>query len=497
LTTARRHVFIFGNSMHSTFCAVRLAWLQLMVAISATGATQTVPAWPQFRGPGGNALALDGAPPTRFGPGTNVLWKADVAPGHSSPIVWGNRIFLTGSEKGRLLTLCLDRATGAVLWQREITDAKLEPSHRIGSPAASTPCTDGQSVFVYFGSFGLKAYDFEGNQRWQIPLPPPMVEFGTGTSPILVNDRIILVSDGDQGSYLLAVDKQSGRQGWRTERTEFRRGFSTPYLWQHDGLGEIVVPGSIWLRAYDPKDGSERWSFTGTSRVANSTPCAGDGLLFSASWNIGADPGDRITLESHEDFARANDANRDGEFVRDEFPAGPLRERFSQMDINKDGRVNRKEWGIMREMFARAGNAVLAIRPGGRSDITETHLAWKATRSLPYVSSPVFHDGRLYTVKNGGLASCYEARTGRVLYQDERLDAPGDYYASLVAGEGKVIAISQKGTATVLAAGDSLKILARNEIGTEVMATPALVAGILYLRSAGYLFAFGPRAAGE
>ena len=132
-------------------------------------------------------------------------------------------------------------------------------------------------------------------------------------------------------------------------------------------------------------------------------------MLFSASWNVGADPSDRITLESHEDFARANDANRDGEFVRDEFPAGPLRDRFSQMDINKDGRVNRKEWGIMREMFARAGNAVLAIRPGGRSDITETHLAWKSTRSLPYVSSPVFHDGRLYTVKNGGLASCYEA----------------------------------------------------------------------------------------
>jgi hypothetical protein len=109
----------------------------------------------------------------------------------------------------------------------------------------------------------------------------------------------------------------------------------------------------------------------------------------------------------------------------------------------------------------------------------------------------VFHDGRLYTVKNGGLVACYDARTGRVLYQDERLDAPGDYYASLVAGEGKVIAISQKGTATVLAAGDSLKILARNEIGTEVMATPALVAGILYVRSAGHLFAFGPRAGGE
>jgi outer membrane protein assembly factor BamB len=337
----------------------------------------------------------------------------------------------------------------------------------------------------------LIAYDWQGNPRWQVPLPAPMVEFGTGTSPVLANGRVILVSDGDQGSYLLAVDQRTGRRAWRTERPEFRRSFSTPYLWQHDGIDELVVPGSIWLRAYDPKDGSERWSYTGTSRVANSTPCAGEGLLFSASWNIGADPGDRITLEPYEDYARANDANHDGDFSRDEIPAGPLRERFSQMDINKDQRVTRQEWGIMREMFAKAGNAVLAIRAGGRSDITDTHLAWKSTRSLPYVCSPVCYQGRLYTVKNGGLASCYEARTGRVLYQDERLDAPGDYYASLVAGGDKVIAISQKGVATILAGGDSLKILARNAMGAEVMATPALVQGTLYIRTADHLFAFG------
>ncbi len=476
--------------MHAVIPSCRLGLCLLITALPATAA-DAVLAWPQFRGPGGNAIAADGAPPTHFGPGTNQLWSTPVPTGHSSPIIWDNRIFLTGTDKGRLLTLCLDRGSGRVLWRREIAEAKLEPTHRIGSPAASTPCTDGESVFVYFGSFGLIAYDWEGNSRWQVPLPAPMVEFGTGTSPILADGRVILVSDGDQGSYLLAVDKRTGRRAWRTERPEFRRSFSTPYLWQHDGIEEVVVPGSIWLRAYDPKDGSERWSYTGTSRVANSTPCAGEGLLFSASWNVGADPGDRITLEPYEDFARANDANHDGDFSRDEIPAGPLRERFSQMDINKDQRVTRQEWGIMREMFAKAGNAVLAIRPGGRSDITDTHLAWKSTRSLPYVCSPVCYQGRLYTVKSGGLASCYDARTGRVLYQDERLDAPGDYYASLVAGGDKVIAISQKGVATILAAGDSLKILARNAMGSEVMATPALVQGTLYIRTPDQLFAFG------
>ncbi len=472
--------------MRTSSFAAFLACLTL--AVSASGA---VPAWPQFRGPGGNAVATDGAPPTHFGPQTNLLWKLAMASGHSSPCVWGAHIFLTAFENGNLETLCLDRGDGHILWRRTAPAAKTERTHSIGSPAASTPCTDGERVVSYFGSFGLLAYDLDGKELWQQPLPTPMVEFGTGTSPILAGDLAILISDADEGSCLLAYHRRSGKPAWRTERPEFRRSFASPFVWRHDGGEELVVAGSIWLRSYNLKDGSERWSFTGTSRVANSTPCAGDGLLFAASWNIGADPGDRITLEPYEQFAGEHDANKDGSFSKDEVPAGPLRDRFSQMDINKDGRITRGEWDIMRDMFARAGNAVLALRAGGKRDITTSHLAWKSTRSLPYVCSPVWHEGRLYTVKSGGLASCYDAKTGRALYQDERLDAAGDYYASLVAGEGKVIAISQKGVATVLAAGDALKILARNDLGEQVMATPAIVEGNLYVRTAGHLFAFG------
>ena len=469
----------------------------LLVANAANSRAAMVPAWPQFRGLGGNAVATDGAPPTHFGPQTNLLWKTPLAPGHSSPCILGSNIFLTALDGKKLETLCLSRGDGSIRWRRAAPATKLEPTHRLSNAAAATPCTDGECVFAYFGSAGLIAYDFNGTERWQHPLAAPMVEFGTGTSPILAGDLVILVSDGDQGSFFLALDQRTGKQAWRTERPEFRRSFATPYLWRHDGAQELVVPGSIWLRAYDPKDGSERWSFTGTSRVANSTPCAGDGLLFSASWNIGADPGDRITLEPFSDYAATHDMNKDDAFSREEIPAGPLRDRFSQMDINKDGRITRGEWDIMREMFAKAGNAVLALRSGGRGDITASHLAWKSTRSLPYVCSPVYQDGRLYTVKNGGLASCYDTRTGRALYQDERLDAPGDYYASLIAGGGKVIAISQKGTATVLVAGDSLKILARNDLGAQVMATPALVEGKLYVRTATELFAFGTSGARE
>lgn len=469
-----------------------LAWiaLPLLLCSGVERSRGGEAAWPQFRGPGGLAVAAQDHPPIQFGPQTNLLWRTELPPGHSSPCVWGPRIFLTGLNQGQLETLCVDRNSGGVLWRRPVQAEKLEPTHRLGSPAASTPATDGARVYAYFGSYGLVAYDVEGREQWKRPLPTPMVEFGAGMSPILAGDRLIVVCDGDQGSHLLALDKATGRQLWRTERPEFRRSFASPFVWKHEGTEELVVPGSIWLRSYDLYDGKERWSFSGTSRVANSTPTAGSGLLFSASWNVGGDPGERIQMEPFETFAREHDQNKDGKLSVDEIPAGPIRERFSQMDLNKDGFTTAEEWQLMAEMFAKAGNALLAIRPDGRGDITRTHLAWKVTRSLPYVCSPVCYEDRVYTVKSGGLASCYEAKTGRVLYQDERLDAAGDYYASLVAAGGRIYAASQKGRVVVWKAGDTLDILARNDLSEEIMATPAVVDSKLYVRTGRHLFAF-------
>jgi outer membrane protein assembly factor BamB len=446
--------------------------------------------WPQFRGPDGLGLAEGTEPPAHFGLSSNVLWKAALPAGHSSPCIWGNKIFLTGFDGTKLETLCLDRNTGTVLWREAAPTGKIEPAHRIATPASSTPTTDGERVYAYFGSFGLLAYDLNGQELWRVSLPAPMVEFGTGTSPILAGGRVVLVSDQDQGSFLLAVDKRSGKTAWRVERPEFRRSFSTPTLWKHEGVEELVVPGSIWLTSYNVTDGTERWRYSGTSRVANSTPVFGDGLLFYASWNIGSDEGDRVTMGAFGEFAKDHDKNSDGKLSREEIPAGPVRDRFSQMDLNKDGQVTPAEWQNMRDMFANAENAVIALRPGGNGDITKSHLAWKSIRSLPYVSSPLFYRGHLYTVKNGGLFSCYEAKAGEVIYQDERLNAPGDYYSSAVAVGGKIFVASQNGMVTVIKPGETLEILARNDLKEQIFATPAVVDGVLYLRTVKALYAF-------
>jgi outer membrane protein assembly factor BamB len=453
--------------------------------------------WPQFRGSNGHGIAAEGKAPAQFGPGTNLLWKIALPPGHSSPCIWGDRIFLTGYEDGKLQTLCLNRRNGTAVWRVAAPAEKIEPVHRIGSPASPTPATDGERVFVYFGSLGLIAYDFSGRELWRKPLPIPMIEFGTGTSPVLAGDFVLLLCDQDLSSFLMAVDRRTGQTVWKTERPEFRRSFSTPYLWQHDGVDEVVVTGTVWLKAYDLKDGKERWKMRGLARVANASPTSGDGLLFASSWNIGADGRDRLSLPSWSAFTSENDQDKNGKLTKEEFPAGPIRDRFTQIDLEKDGFVTEDEWHISEEIFAKAENAVFAVRPGGRGDVTESHLAWKQTRGLPYVPSPLFYEGRVYVIKNGGMASCYEAKTGRVLYQEERLGALGDYYASPVAGDGKVYYASQQGVVTVIKAGDIFHVLARNDLEEQIMATPALVEGNVYLRTANYLSAFGQAAKAE
>jgi outer membrane protein assembly factor BamB len=470
----------FGNS----------GWLAVALAVTvALGFSAIGSDWPQFRGSMGASVGT-GEPPVTFGPTTNILWQVPVASGDSSPIIWGERLFLTALNGDKLETDCYDRSKGTLLWRKPAPATRLEPAHRLSSPATPTPATDGERLYVYFGSYGVLAYDFAGNEIWRRELPAPVVEFGTSASPILAGELLILARDQDTDSHLLALDRKTGKTVWRVERPEFRRSFATPFLWRHDGVEELIVPGSIWLKSYNPATGTENWTVSGTSRVATSSPTAGDGLLFSASWNVGGDADDRVSMEPFPDAAGKYDANHDGKLTPQELPDGPVKQRFTQMDLDKDGIVTSDEWEAMRQMFARAGNAVLAIRPGGHGDITKSHVAWRVTRSLPYVSSPLYYQARVFTMKNGGLASCYEATTGKPFYQDQRVGVPGDYYASAVGAGGRIYLASQSGTILVLRSGESLEVLAKNSLGEEIFATPAIVDGTVFVRSATKLTAF-------
>jgi outer membrane protein assembly factor BamB len=291
---------------------------------------------------------------------------------------------------------------------------------------------------------------------------------------------------------MIALDVKTGADVWKVDRSEFRRGFSTPFIWKHDGIEELIVCGSLWTRSYDLKDGRQRWSVRGMARVSNASPSTADGVLLLTSWNVGGDEDDRVLMDPHDAFLAAQDADKDGLLTLEEFPKGKIKDRYSQIDANKDGKVTKEEYEVLRGMFADAVNQLFAIKPGGTGDITDTHVLWQQSKHLPYVSSPVVANGRVFTMKSGGLASAYDAQSGSPIYQAERVDASGDYYASAVTAEDRVYIVSQRGTVVVLdAKSDTLYVLARNELKAPVFASPAILDGVIYMRTDKHLMAFG------
>lgn len=357
-------------------------------------------------------------------------------------------------------------------------------------PATATPATDGSTVFVYFGSFGLLAYDFEGVERWRKPLPVPTTQHGPGTSPVLAGDLLLLNCDQDTDSSLLAVRKVDGQTAWEKERQGFRRGFSTPLPWPSENPDQVIVPGTLRLVSYNLTDGSERWTVRGLPNEMVASPTAGDGIIYVSGWT----PGSGVSrMPDYDALLTEGDLNRDGKLTRAEAPAGPARQHFQYIDANKDGVITREEYAVIARIFTESKNVAVAVRPDGSGDVTDTHVLWQATRGLPYVPSPLYYNGRIYLVKNGGLASCLEARTGKAFYQEERLGALGDYYSSPVAAAGKICVASQAGVVTVYRAGDQLEVLARNPFGEPILATPAIVDGQIHLRTVSRYYVFGDR----
>ena len=450
--------------------------------------------WPQFRGPNCSGLPAKDAPlPADIGPAKNVLWKTALPPGHSSPIVVGERIYLTGVRQKRLVTIALERKSGKVLWEVEAAAKSLEKVHKIGSHAQSTPVADEERVISFFGSSGLFCYDRAGKQLWHRPFGPFQNDFGAASSPVLAGDWIILCQDHDQKSFLMALDKRTGDTIWKTDRSDFLRGFCTPVIWDSAGQKQVVVAGTLRVAGYDLKTGKEIWTAWGISRTICATPVVGDdGWLYLSGWAAGGDPGASIDVEPFDDVIKLRDKNGNGKLERAELANHPFQERFTQVDTDGDGSITRAEYERFRELFQKGRNAVIAVRPGGKGDVTETHVTWKNTKQVPFCASPLYHDGLVYTVKTGGLFSCLDGKIGKAL-KVGRLPDNGNYYSSPVAGDGKIYVLSERGTAAVIRAGRDWQVQSTSEFDENVYGTPAIADGRIYVRTSGNLYCFGQK----
>ena len=421
----------------------------------------TASEWPGFRGSQAAGVAADDpALPDRWSATENVVWRVDVPGlGWSSPVVWGDQIFLTtvvstGAEEApkpgfylgdwaaskaphRWMVYAFDVATGKVRWQRQVSDAApTRPKHLKNSYASETPVTDGERVYVYFGDLGLFAFTMDGEPVWSARMGPfpTRNNWGTGASPVLHGNRVYVVNDNDGQSFLAAFDTRTGAEVWRVNREE-GTNWATPFVWEHERRTEIVTPGSDRVRSYDV-NGKLLWELTGMSTISIPTPFSSHGFLFLSSGYI----------------------------------ADPLR-------------------------------PVYAIRPGASGDISlrdgqssNDFIAWSLPTGAPYNPSPLVYRDAYYTLFDRGFFTSHDARTGKEIYGRQRITAQASgFTASPWAYNGRIFAMSEEGDTYVIQAGPEFQLLGTNPLGEMTLATPAIASGSLFIRTASKLYRISNR----
>ncbi|MBI4471761.1 MAG: PQQ-binding-like beta-propeller repeat protein [Acidobacteria bacterium] len=414
--------------------------------------------WAQWRGPDGLGISDETGFPTVWSPTSNIKWKTAIpGRGHSSPIVWGDRIFLTTSFKGELVpgrkapvhldfsyrpgyvhpdsvdieykhtvkVLAIDARTGRIVWERTAYDGLMfDDRHRKNTYASPTMVTDGRLVYAFFESLGLYAYDFDGNLKWQASLGPIIkAGLGPGTSPIPYENLIIVQCDQEMGagSAIVALDKTTGKQVWRTERST-RRSWATPLLVKSGDRVDLVASGAEVVIAYDPLTGKERWRANGTQSHPIPSAVAGHGL---------------VILSAGSSAKRA-----------------------------------------------------FAVRLGQAGNLTDTPaIVWRHNKGAAYVPSPILYGDYFYLMSDAGIITCLDAKTGQLVYEGGRVPVPATFTASIVAFDGKLLLTSEDGDTFVVKAGPRHEILATNPIGEPVYASLALSRGAIYIRGERHLFA--------
>jgi outer membrane protein assembly factor BamB len=475
--------------------SVGLAALSLSVvwvSLSAIGCGRAESDWSRFRGPNGSGISDATGIPLEFGTEANLVWRLPLPVGYSSPILWEDRIYLTGLRDETLLTIAIDRERGEVLWEREAPGVATRPPDPRNHPASPSAAVEDDAIYVFFADFGLLAYDASGDERWRVPLGPFDNIYGMGASPIIVGDLVVLVCDQSLDSYVMAVDKRTGELRSKTPRPEATSGHSTPVLWRTlEGEDQILVPGSFLLTAYAAETGERRWWVRGLSFEMKSTPAIAEGVLFANGYGAPQnDPGNKVVVPPADEIWPTADADGNGLLSDAELPPSAPRFWFGVGDLDKSGELTKEEYAYYRAALD-SENGLLAIRLGGEGDMTEAAVKWKYQRSIPQLPSPIVYGGVLYMVNDAGILTSLDPETGEVIKQGRLMGAMGSYYSSPVAADGHLFFTSEAGVVSVLPPDGSLEALHYNDLAEEAYATPAFADGRIYVRTVEALYAFG------
>jgi outer membrane protein assembly factor BamB len=485
-------------------------------AIALIGAPHLSPSllaadWPQFRGPNCTGICASNDPlPVEFSDKQNVRWSAALGDGVGCPTVAAGRVFVSAMvDKETVALLAFDASSGKSLWRREWKTGPLPEVHLTNSHASTTPAADGERVYFYFSTLGLLAVDAKtGDDLWHVKLPAPFFVFkwGPAMSPLLYKDMVLFCQDDDLYPAMYAFDKRTGKTLWKDDRRDMAVNYSHPVICQTDAGDEIVVAGTGMLVGYDPQSGRRLWWAKTLLRNIKTTPVVDGGTIYISLQSSG------IANQWLATADRAGTGNSDGKLSKAEMqafvgetkiPEEFFRRTFDRGDLNKDGLLEREELDIAflpSDNFAGArfdaenpaDEFILAVRGGGRGDVTDTHVLWRhETKHTDHIVSPLVLDGRMLLVKGGGITTVFETQRGEPLRKPTRIPNTSQYFASPVYGDGKIYVAGDNGVVVVLRNGPDYEVLAQNDLGDALIATPAIADGRLYFRTRTKLICVG------
>jgi outer membrane protein assembly factor BamB len=462
--------------------------MKVAIALLGTAGILAADDWTRFRGPNGSGVSDASGLPTEFGPSKNLVWKTAVPFARSSPIVVGNRVFITANEGEKLITMCLDRDTGKIVWRREVIRTRAMPIYKGNDPASPSPVSDGKNVYAFFPDLGLISYGPDGNERWRLPLGPFKGFYGLASSPVLSGDTLLLNCDTRKNAFLLAVDASTGKIRWRAERKEIDfDGYTSPVIYEPKGQpAQVIVLGAHRIDSYAVNSGERVWWFTGLAFFPVASPVIAKDMLLVSTWGSDTPVG-----PTFDELLKKYDTNKDGRLSRDEVKGeAELYDQFGAMDLNDDGFFDRGDYDEMQK-GSQGDYGLIAVRLGGRGDVSKTAVAWRDKKNWPTMASVVVFQDVLYVVKTGGIIAALNPHTGEVYKVGRAKEALDEYYSSPVAADGKVFLANEPGKVAVLKAGQQWDVLAVNDLGEECYATPAIADGRIFVRTRNAMYSFG------
>ena len=484
-----------------------------LLALAGLCAVTHADDWQQFRGPNSSGLSSGTKPlPVKFSPTENLRWSAKVGDGVGGAVIAAGRVFVNGMTADDTVSLfAFDAATGKKLWQRDWKTGPLSEVHASNSQASATPAADAERVYFYFSTLGLITVDAQsGKDVWEQKLPTPFFIFkwGPGMSPVLYKDMVLFCQDDDLNPAFYAFDKVTGKLRWKDDRLEMAVNYSHPVICTVDGRDEIVVAGTGRVIGYDPETGKRRWFAKVLLRNIKTTPVSIDGVVY-ISVQSGAIANQWLASVDRDEKAGNNDNKLDKaeiqKFVgKQPIPEAFFKKTFDKGDLNQDGFLEGAELDaafLDPENFAGAdyratGDAaaeqyILAVKGGGQGDVTKTHLLWKhKTKNTDHIVSPFISDGRMFLVKEGGITTVFDTKSGEPVRSPKRVGNGGGYLASPVCGDGKIYLASENGKVAVLKNNADYEELELNDVGETIIATPAISEGGLFVRTRTQLLCF-------